>query len=116
MCTGISAQYILYTFVDLLDVNVFLQVAYIKILSDLTWVLKQTPRCIFCYRALLYNFVIKFQYRCLFDLVGGCQMRSDSLRLTRVDKSQAVCTWACSLEIALEMLGPCGLGQEVPLQ
>lgn len=47
MCTGISAQYILCTFVDLLHVNVFLQVAYIKILSDLTWVLKQTPRCIF---------------------------------------------------------------------
>lgn len=47
MCTGISAQYILYTFVDLLDVNVFLQVAYIKILSDLTWVLKQNPKVYF---------------------------------------------------------------------
>lgn len=34
-----------------------------------TWVLDQTQMCIFCYRALLYNFVIKFQHRCLSDLV-----------------------------------------------
>lgn len=32
---------------------------------------KQTQMCIFCYRALLYNFVIKFKYRCLFHLVLG---------------------------------------------
>lgn len=32
---------------------------------------KQTQMCIFCYRALLYNFVINFKYRYLSYLVWG---------------------------------------------
>lgn len=38
---------------------------------------KHTQMCIFCYRALLYNFVIKFKYRCLSHLVcvGGDDTR-----------------------------------------
>lgn len=46
----------------------------------LTWlshlgVKKHTQMCIFCYRALLYNFVIKFKYRCLSHLVWGDDTR-----------------------------------------
>lgn len=60
---------------NLLDVNVLLQVAYIKNLR-LTWVLKQTQYVFFCYRAQLYNFVIKCQHRCLSNPVWGGSQKS----------------------------------------
>lgn len=67
-CTGISAQYILYKFVEIS----WMSMCYFKWLilrfSDLG--VEANPNMLFfCYRALLYNFVIKFQYRCLSDLV-----------------------------------------------
>lgn len=86
----------------------------------ITWVLKQTQMCIFCYRALLYNFVIKFHYRSLSHLVEntrGLRVKTDK----RVDTPQAnprLCAHRHALErlhYLWRCLGHCGL-IDIPVQ
>lgn len=58
--------------------------------------------CIFCYRALLYNFVIKFKYRCLFHLVWGDDTRGSQNTCKRGQTSGhmlCVVTWPRSTRV-----------------
>lgn len=69
---------------------------------------KHTQMCIFCYRALLYNFVIKFKYRCLSHLVWGDDTRGS--QIVNAGKQQATCTEA----LLMEVLGPPALCCDLP--
>lgn len=67
--------------------------------------------CIFCYRALLYNFVIKFKYRCLSHLVCvGGMIPEVPKELVNAGKQQATCTEA----LLMEVLGPPALCCDLP--
>lgn len=57
--------------------------------------------CIFCYRALLYNFVIKFKYRCC-PIWCGDDARGLKV-LVNVGKHQATCTELLSSGIAFHL-------------
>lgn len=87
----------------------------------ITWVLKQTQMCIFCYRALLYNFVIKF-HSIEACLIWWENTRGLIVKIDERDDTPQANPRLCAHRHALERmhylwrcLGHCGL-VDIPVQ